>query len=73
MIRCPACQSLEGQSADIDPHEQMRGDAHNLRADGVVEVYSCRPCGTRWERFVANKAFGASSGSWKTLKAARGS
>ena len=66
-MRCPACESLAGTSADVDPHEKMRGDTHCLRDDGVVEVYTCKPCGTRWERFVATKLFGVQSGSWRTL------
>jgi hypothetical protein len=69
MALCPACEALEGKSADVDPHEDLRGQEHNLRGDGVVETYRCR-CGAKLERFVANKAFGARSGSWKTLKAA---
>ena len=68
MARCPDCESLQGKSADIDPHEQMRGEAHTLRNDGVMELYACRRCGSTWERFVATKAFGAQSDSWKTLK-----
>jgi hypothetical protein len=69
MARCPDCESLQGKSADIDPHEQMRGEAHTLRGDGVMELYACRRCGATWERFVATKGFGAQSGAWKTLKA----
>jgi hypothetical protein len=60
---------LDGKSADLDPHDHLRGQDHSLRNDGVFEVYRCR-CGAKLERFVANKAFGAQSGSWKTLKAA---
>jgi hypothetical protein len=68
MTLCPACKALEGQSADLDPHDDLRGQDHNLKNDGVFEIYRCR-CGATLERFVANKAFGAQSGSWKTLKA----
>ena len=65
---CPACQALSGKPADIDPHNYMRGDTYSLAREGVTEVYTCRKCGTKSERFVATKAFGAQSGSWKTLK-----
>ena len=45
----------------------MRGEAHTLRNDGVIEVYACRGCGAKWERFVGAKTLGTQSGSWKTL------
>jgi hypothetical protein len=61
---CSACEALRGQPGDVDPHDQLRGQNHHLRNDGVAEVYGCR-CGARLERFVATKAFGAQSGSWK--------
>jgi hypothetical protein len=67
MAFCPACEALEGKPADVDPHDNLRGVDHNLCRDGVVEIYRCG-CGAKFERFVANKAFGARSGSWKTLK-----
>jgi hypothetical protein len=70
MALCPACDALEGKPADVDPHDHLRGQDHHLHGDGVVEVYRCQ-CGARLERFVANKAFGARSGSWKTLKPGR--
>ena len=66
-MRCRACQSLEGALATVAPHQEMRADTYYLRGDGVVEVYTCRPCGARFERFVP-KAIGTESGSWKTLK-----
>jgi len=68
MSMCPACKALEGRSGDIDPHDHLRGQDHHLQDSGVFEIYRCR-CGAKLERFVANKAFGAQSGSWKTLKA----
>ena len=68
MTLCQACKALEGQSGDLDPHDGLRGQDHNLKDDGVFEIYRCQ-CGAKMERFVANKAFGARSGSWKTLKA----
>ena len=68
MHRCPNCQSLDGQSADVDPHIDMSGRWHQLVDHGVKEVYQCRPCGTYWERFVARKVLGATSGSWRTIK-----
>jgi hypothetical protein len=70
MAVCPACEALEGKSADIDPHDHLRGQDHNLCGEGVTETYRCG-CGAKLERFVANKAFGAQSGSWKALKAGR--
>ena len=65
MESCPDCQALKGQSADIDPHDHLRGQDYSLLANGIRETYRCR-CGTRFERFVATKAFGAQSGTWKT-------
>jgi len=67
MSYCQACQSLRGQPGDIDPHDNMRGEAHILRNDGVIEVYTCRGCGAKWERFVGARTLGMQSGSWKTL------
>ena len=67
MTWCPACQQLEGKSADIDPHDQLRGQDHSLLTNGVRETYRCK-CGAKFERFVANKAFGDQSGSWTFLR-----
>jgi hypothetical protein len=64
MNLCPACQALEGKPGDVDPHVDLRGQDHCLWGDGVKETYRCR-CGAKLERFVANKAFGTQSGSWK--------
>ena len=64
---CAGCTALASQSADIDPHEQLSGETHALCSAGVIEAYKCRCCGAKLERFVATKAFGARSGSWKTL------
>ena len=66
MKSCPACQELEGKPGDIDPHDDLRGRDHVLLDHGVKETYRCR-CGAKFERFVANKAFGNHSGSWKFL------
>ena len=66
MALCPSCEVLQGKSADIDPHDNLRGQDHNMLVDGVRETYRCR-CGAKFERFVANKAFGNQSGSWKFL------
>lgn len=68
MAYCTPCEALEDKSADVDPHEQMRGEAHTLQRDGVLEVYVCRLCGAKWERFVGAKTLGFQSGSWKALK-----
>jgi hypothetical protein len=67
---CSHCEALEGKSADIDPHDDLRGQNHNLLRDGVSETYGCR-CGAKFERFVGNKAFGNQSGSWKFLNSPR--
>ena len=67
-MQCKACAELAGKSGDVDPHDQLRGENHALRDDGVVEVYRCR-CGAKLERFVARRAFGEESGTWKSLKA----
>jgi hypothetical protein len=67
MALCSGCEALEGKSADIDPHDNLRGQNHNLLPEGVRETYRCR-CGANFERFIANKAFGNQSGSWKFLK-----
>ena len=67
MSLCPACQALEGQPAEVDPHDDLRGQDHTLSGGGVVEVYRCR-CGAKLQRFVATKLFGGQSGSWKTLR-----
>jgi hypothetical protein len=64
MVLCPACEALNGKSADVDPHDDLRGRDHNLMDTGVREAYRCR-CGAEFERFVANKAFGDQSGCWK--------
>lgn len=64
MDLCRACQALEGKPGDVDPHDDLRGQDHSLFGDGVKETYRCR-CGAKLERFVANKAFGTHSGSWK--------
>ena len=67
MTFCDSCAPLNGQPAEIDPHDHMRGDAHALRPEGVAEKYSCRVCGAKWERFVGTKSLGMQSGSWITL------
>lgn len=67
MALCQACEALEGKSADLDPHDELRGQDHSLVNDGVKETYRCR-CGAKLERFVANKAFGNESGCWKFLQ-----
>ena len=67
MSVCPACQALNGKSADIDPHDELRGQDHALLRNGVRETYRCK-CGARFERFVASKAFGDQSGSWTFLR-----
>ena len=67
MAFCSGCEALEGKSADIDPHDDLRGQHHNLLREGVRETYRCR-CGASLERFVGNKAFGNQSGSWRFLK-----
>lgn len=67
MALCSGCEALEGKPADIDPHDDLRGQDHNLLREGVRETYRCR-CGASFERFVASKAFGNQSGSWKFLK-----
>lgn len=67
MALCSACEALDGEPADIDPHDDLRGQDHSLLQEGVRETYRCR-CGAKFERFVANKAFGNESGSWKFLK-----
>ena len=64
MDLCLACQALEGKPGEVDPHDNLRGQDHSLFGDGVRETYRCR-CGAKFERFVANKAFGTQSGSWK--------
>jgi hypothetical protein len=69
MALCPPCQALEGKSADLDPHDDLRGQNHCLIGDGVKETYRCR-CGAKFERFVANKAFGNQSGAWTFLSGA---
>ena len=69
-MKCRTCDSLEGQSAETGPTEQMRPETHYFVKDGVVDVYKCQKCGSRWERFVADKECGTQSGSWKTLKPA---
>ena len=66
MAWCPPCEALAGKPADIDPHDDLRGQDHSLLGDGVKETYRCR-CGAKFERFVANKAFGNQSGSWTFL------
>jgi hypothetical protein len=58
---------LAGKSADLDPHDDLRGQDHALLGSGVKETYRCR-CGARFERFVASKAFGDQSGSWTFLR-----
>ena len=69
MTLCPPCEALEGKPADIDPHDHLRGQDHNLIHDGVRETYRC-VCGAKFERFIANKAFGNQSGSWKFINSA---
>ena len=66
MVSCPACEALKGKSADVDPHDDLRGQDHSLLGNGVKETYRCR-CGARFERFVARKAFGDESGIWNFL------
>jgi hypothetical protein len=60
MALCPPCEALQGKPADIDPHDDLRGQDHVLLGDGVRETYRC----------VASKAFGNQSGSWKFLSSA---
>ena len=69
-MECLACKELTGQPGDVDPHDDLRGQNHYLRADGVGEVYRCR-CGASLERFVARTGFGEESGTWKFLELAR--
>ena len=66
MALCPSCEALNGKPGDIDPHDDLRGQDHCLIGGGVKETYRCR-CGDKLERFVASKAFGNESGSWKFL------
>ena len=70
MALCQSCEALEGKSADLDPHDDLRGQDYALLGNGVRETYRCR-CGAKLERFVATKAFGNESGSWKFLNAGR--
>jgi hypothetical protein len=67
MAHCTSCEALKGQPADLDPHDQLSGDAHWLRDDGVIEAYNCRECGTKWRRFVVSKVSGAKSQYWASL------
>jgi hypothetical protein len=64
MALCAPCEALNGKSGDLDPHDDLRGQDHCLIGGGVKETYRCR-CGGKFERFVASKAFGNESGSWK--------
>ena len=66
MALCPSCEALNGKPGDIDPHDDLRGEDHCLIGGGVKETYRCL-CGGKLERFVASKAFGNESGSWKFL------
>ena len=66
MALCPSCEALKGKPGDIDPHDDLRGEDHCLIGGGVKETYRCL-CGGKLERFVASKAFGNESGSWKFL------
>jgi hypothetical protein len=66
---CPKCSSLEGQPAEVEPPKDVREQAHHFSREGSWQVYRCRPCGARWERFVPKQELGLQSGSWKTLKA----
>ena len=61
MNLCPACQAIEGQPADVDPHDDLRGQHHCLFAEGVRETYRCR-CGAQLERFVASRPFAGAFG-----------
>lgn len=66
MALYPPCEALNGKPGDIDPHDDLRGQDHSLIGGGVKETYRCR-CGGKFERFVASKAFGNESGTWKFL------
>ena len=64
MTNCPNCRDLVGQSADVDPPDEMRALTQYFTSNGIVETYRCRSCGSQWQRTVAT---GMESGPWKNL------
>lgn len=69
MSHCEPCKTLIGQSGDVDPHEGMRAESQVFYSSGNLEVYTCRTCSMRWERFIGVESVGAKSGAWKTIRA----
>jgi hypothetical protein len=71
MNRCSCQKKLDGQPGDVAPPGDMTAVGQYFSRNGIFEVYRCRSCASRWERFVSSEKVGAqsSSGPWKHLKA----
>ena len=54
MSTCVACLSLEGKPTQSEPHVGLIRGPTLARADGEVERYTCRKCGARLQRLIAN-------------------
>ena len=54
MNGCPKCGNRAGDSGAEQP-SQLRPEIQYFVAEGVIEVFRCRPCGTQWQRLVAQE------------------
>ena len=67
MAICEACNQLEGQPAQIEPHRMLFGERASVRSDGLLEQFKCRACGRNWERFEHNRNYYGEPQFWRAF------
>src|SRR5687768_10959471 len=45
---CDECERFIGYPASAPPHSALRGFDARMKPNGVVELFKCTVCGSRW-------------------------
>ena len=62
---CNECWTLDGTSARQAPHDALQLIETVQTESGLREVYSCKGCGQRMQRFVAKQTNPLPSDRWR--------
>jgi len=62
---CGPCGELRRQPYVGAAHDALRDEATEERPQGLIQLFACAACGTRWERFRRKRDTSASA-VWRT-------
>ena len=67
MSTCESCLTLEGKPVTTEPHDGLMRGPTLRQADGELERYRCRKCGSLLQRFLADAQSGVPPQVWTRM------